>query len=155
MSPAMSKIYGLILQQIPDSPDREWTLGPDDHFLTAVPFLGLHVRIVIVFPSLGFLGFLELPSDFRLIGGECAWFQSISVQSQENMRDSLCYTPLYMYICTCVCMYMCMYENLRYFLVDMGLWVMLSYPFTTCSPSPSIPLQLGFIKFLGFFVKTS
>ena len=31
------KIYGLILQQIPDIPDKEWTLGPDDHFLTAVP----------------------------------------------------------------------------------------------------------------------
>ena len=118
------------------------------------PYLGLPFRIAIVFPSLGFLGFLELPSDFRLIGGECAWFHLISVQSQENMRDSPC-TPLYMYICTCVCMYMCMYENLGYFLVDMGLWVMLSYPFTTCSPSPSIPLPLGFIKFLGFFVKTS
>ena len=77
----MSKIYGLILQQIPDLPDKEWTLGPDDHFLTAVPFLGLTLRTPIVFPSLGFLGFLELPSDFRLIGGECARFQSISVQS--------------------------------------------------------------------------
>ena len=118
------------------------------------PLLGLPFRIATVFPSLEFLGFLELPSDFRLIGGECAWFQSISVQSQENMRDSPC-TPLYIDICTCVCMYMCMYENIRYFLVDMGLWVMLSYPFTTCSPSPSIPLSLGFIKFLGFFVKTS
>ena len=77
----MAKIYGVSLQQIPDLPDKEWTLGPEDHFLTAVPSLGLHVRIAIVFPSLGFLGFLELPSDFRLIGGECAWFQSISAQS--------------------------------------------------------------------------
>ena len=58
----MSKIYGLILQQIPDLPDKEWTLGPDDHFLTAVPFLGLPFRTPIVFPSLEFLGFLELPS---------------------------------------------------------------------------------------------
>lgn len=61
MSPAMSKIYGLILQQIPDIPDKEWTLGPDDHFFTAVPFLGLPFRMAIVLPSLEFLGFLELP----------------------------------------------------------------------------------------------
>ena len=118
------------------------------------PFLGLLLSITHSLPLFRIFRISRTPLDFRLIGGECAWFQSISAQSQENMRDPPC-TPLYMYICTCVCMYMCMYENLGYFLVDMGLWVMLSYPFTTCSPSPSIPLSLGFIKFLGFFVKTS
>ena len=81
--------------------------------------------------------------DFRPITREYAGFPTYTPP------------PIYIDICTCVCMYMCMYENIRYFLVDMGLWVMLSYPFTTCSPSPSIPLPLGFIKFLGFFVKTS
>ena len=59
------------------------------------PFLGLLLSITHSLPLFRIFRISRTPLDFRLIGGECAWFQSISTQSQENMRDSPCTPPPY------------------------------------------------------------